>query len=281
MTASQVIAQHLPYLRRYARALAGSQQAGDAYVVVTLEALVEDASSVRDSKSPRVALYRAFSRIWNSVQLNHQTEAVDAALPPQKRLAAITPLPRQAFLLVALEEFGDAEAARILDIDVATLQSLVDEAGREIASEIATDVLIIEDEPLIALDLQELIEGLGHRTVGVASTHAQAVAIAKSTLPGLILADVRLADGSSGIDAVDELLRSMNVPVIFITAFPKQLLTGSRPEPTFLITKPFQRATVSAVISQALFFQPPKNMVELMARRAAAPDTAHATPQSI
>ena len=42
--------------------------------------------------------------------------------------------------------------------------------------------------------------------------------------------------------------------MIFITAFPERLLTGERPEPTFLITKPFQRSTVKAAIAQALFF---------------------------
>jgi DNA-directed RNA polymerase specialized sigma24 family protein/CheY-like chemotaxis protein len=271
MKASQIIAQHLPYLRRYARALAGSQQAGDAYVAATLEALIEDAASVCASEAPRIALYCAFSKIWNSAQVSGDADPLDRTLPPEQRLAAITPLPRQAFLLVALEEFTDAEAAQVLDVDVETFRSLVDEAGREIASEIATDVLVIEDESLIALDLQELVESLGHEVVGIASTHAQAVALAKTKQPGLILADVRLADGSSGIEAVDELMRSVKVPVVFITAYPKQFLTGRRPEPTFLITKPFQRATVSAVISQALFFQPVENMSKLIARAGIPP----------
>jgi CheY-like chemotaxis protein len=69
-----------------------------------------------------------------------------------------------------------------------------------------------------------------------------------------VLADIQLADGSSGIDAVKDILARLDVPVIFITAFPERLLTGERPEPTFLITKPFQRSTVKAAISQALFF---------------------------
>ena len=72
--------------------------------------------------------------------------------------------------------------------------------------------------------------------------------------PGLVLADIQLADDSSGIDAVKDILAEFSVPVIFITAFPERLLTGERPEPTFLITKPFQRSTVKAAISQALFF---------------------------
>ena len=74
--------------------------------------------------------------------------------------------------------------------------------------------------------------------------------------PGLVLADIQLADGSSGIDAVKDILGRFDVPVIFITAFPERLLTGERPEPTFLITKPFQPETVKAAIGQALFFHP-------------------------
>ena len=71
----------------------------------------------------------------------------------------------------------------------------------------------------------------------------------------MILADIQLADGSSGLEAVNEILGMLEVPVIFITAYPERFLTGSRPEPAFLITKPFLTDTVKAVISQALFFQ--------------------------
>jgi len=101
-------------------------------------------------------------------------------------------------------------------------------------------VLIIEDEPFIAMELEGLIESLGHRVIGVASTHGDAIALMKNKKPGLILSDIQLADGSSGLDAVNELLRSFEVPVIFITAFPERFLTGERPEPAFLIAKPFQ-----------------------------------------
>jgi len=254
LSASQAVAQHLPYLRRYARALAGSQQSGDAYVAAALEALIEDPTVVRDAVAPRVALYRLFTKIWNSVAVNGTPEPTRASLPVEQRLANITPLPRQAFLLMALEGFAEAEAAQVLDVDVARLRSLVEESGRELAAEIATDVLIIEDEAFIAMDLEGLVESLGHRAVGVARTHKEAIALANSKRPGLILADIKLADGSSGLEAVNELLQTFEVPVIFITAYPERFLTGERPEPAFLIAKPFQPATVSAVVSQALFF---------------------------
>jgi DNA-directed RNA polymerase specialized sigma24 family protein/CheY-like chemotaxis protein len=252
---SQIVARHLPFLRRYARALTGSQSSGDAYVTAVLEALLEDPDSLPESEDPRVNLYRTFTKIWNSVPLNGATNDGGDQLPAEARIGRLTPLPRQAFLLISLEGFGEEEAAKVLDVDVKKLRKMLDEAGQELAGEIATDVLIIEDEPLIAMDIEGLVERLGHKVLGVARTHKEAVKLASSKRPGLILADIQLADGSSGLEAVNEPLQSFNVPVIFITAYPERFLTGERPEPAFLIPKPYQPATISAVISQALFFE--------------------------
>ncbi len=255
MPTAQAVAQHIPYLRRYARAVAGSQASGDAYVAAVLEALIEDPSLLDPRSSTQIGLYRAFTKMWNSVSLNGREGPGGESLPVEKHLAQITSLPRQAFLLVALEGLSEDDASKVLDVDVPTLRELVDESGRELAAEIATDVLIIEDEAFIALDLEGLVENLGHRVLGVARTHKEAVNLAKAKRPGVILADIQLADGSSGLDAVNELLRAFEVPVIFITAYPERFLTGERPEPAFLIAKPFQPATVSALLSQALLFE--------------------------
>ena len=255
MSTTQAVAQHLPYLRRYARALSGSQAAGDAYVTATLEALIQDPALLENGSSTRIALYRVFTKIWNSVAINGKAGLAGESQPVERHLAQIAPRQRQAFLLVALEGLSEDDAAKVLDIDVPTLRELVEDSGRELAAEIATDVLIIEDEAFIALDLEGLVEGLGHRVLGVARTHTEAVALAKASDPGLFSPTSSLADGSSGLDAVNEMLRSFEVPVIFITAYPERFLTGERPEPAFLIAKPFQPATVSAVLSQALFFE--------------------------
>ncbi|MGY3449984.1 response regulator [Bradyrhizobium sp. USDA 4353] len=255
MSRSQLVAEHLPLLRRYARALTGSQGSGDAYVGAMLEALIQDPALLDERYGPRAGLFRLFTQIWNSVALNDDAEVATLPMPPERRLSNITPLPRQAFLLLSLEGFPEEEVGFILDIDVAETRRLADAAGRELAAEIATDVLIIEDETFIAMDLESLVKNLGHNVIGVARTHADAVALAKNKKPGLILADIQLADGSSGLDAVNELLRTFEVPVVFITAYPERFLTGERPEPAFLISKPFQPAMVSAVASQALFFQ--------------------------
>jgi CheY-like chemotaxis protein len=251
---SQTVIQHLPFLRRYARALTGSQASGDAYVAATLESLIASPHALGDRPNSRVGLYRLFTKIWDSVALNGAPDRDITTLPPEHHLTQLTPRPRQAFLLVALEGFSEDDAARILDCDLPTLRSLVEESGRELAAEIATDVLIIEDETFIAMDIEALVESLGHNVTGIARTHSEAVALARQKRPGLILADIQLADGSSGLDAVNELLGSFEVPVVFITAYPERFLTGQRPEPAFLIAKPFQLAVVSAVVSQALFF---------------------------
>jgi DNA-directed RNA polymerase specialized sigma24 family protein len=255
MSRAEAIAQHLPYLRRHARALTGSQTSGDAYVAAALEALVKDPTLLESSYPPRVALYRLFSTIWNSLSVNERAEQVTNLVGAERHLNQITAKPRQAFLLISVEGFSEEHAAWILDVGTPTLRNLVEESGRELAAQIATDVLIIEDEALIALDLKALVENIGHKVIGVARTRAEAAATARIRRPGLILADIQLADGSSGLDAVNDLLNMFEVPVIFITAFPERYLTGDRPEPTFLVSKPYQAATLSALVSQALFFE--------------------------
>ena len=255
MSRSQLVAEHLPLLRRYSRALTGSQSSGDTYVAAMLEALLQDPSMLDESKGPRAGLFRLFTKIWNSVSINDDVDVVPLNARPEQRLSNITPLPRQVFLLLSLEGFSEEEVAFILDCDVKDVRNYSEGAGRELAAEIATDVLIIEDETFIAMDLESLVKNLGHNVIGVARTHADAIDLAKKKAPGLILADIQLADGSSGLDAVNEMLRTFEVPVVFITAYPERFLTGERPEPAFLISKPFQPAMVSAVASQALFFQ--------------------------
>jgi len=256
MPLSKTIAPHLPYLRRFARALAGTQSAGDAYVAATLEVLGEDPSLFDKNLDPRLALYRTFLGLWNSVGLNLKTDAiVQGETAVDRKLEQITPLARQAFLLCSVEGFAPDEAAVILNTSSSNVEALINDAGHEIAAQVATDVLIIEDEPMIAMDLESIVEGLGHRVAGIARTHREAVDAVEKEKPGLVLADIQLADGSSGLDAVNEMLASFEVPVIFITAYPDRLLTGERPEPAFLITKPYQPDTVKAIVSQALFFE--------------------------
>jgi CheY-like chemotaxis protein/DNA-directed RNA polymerase specialized sigma24 family protein len=256
MSVSDQIAIQLPYLRRYARALTGSQHSGDAYVRATLEAALAD-RSLRDAIArSRAALYEAFTRIWSTGHVEEPAGDIGGGheQAAQERLAAVAPTHRQALLLTSVEEFTREETATILGLEVKEVDALVSQAIAEIEGESATRVLIIEDEPLISMQLEGLVTDLGHTVVGTAATHKQAIEIFEKHPAGLVLADIQLADGSSGIDAVEDLLKFGEVPVIFITAYPERLLTGERPEPTYLVTKPFQETTVRATISQALFF---------------------------
>ena len=258
MSLGQDLAPHLPFLRRYARALTGSQAHGDNFVRATLETIVASPENFPRDVDPRLGLYRTFHAIWSTANVEEGEEPgqnpVGAEGIAQARLSRITPLSRQALLLTSLEGFSNEDVAYLIDATPSDVEALVAEALSEIERQTHADVLIIEDEPIIAMDIETIVRDLGHNVTGVAVTRDEAVAQARRSPPGLVLADIQLADDSSGIDAVKDILAEFSVPVIFITAFPERLLTGSRPEPTFLITKPFQRATVKAAISQALFF---------------------------
>lgn len=256
MSLSTRIAPHLPYLRRFSRAVTGSQTSGDAYVAAALEALIADTSIFPEASSDRIALYKLFSRLFSSTNIAIPQPAPGFAWEQRaaRNLSSLSERPRQAFLLVSVEGFDNAQAAEVLDVDTDTFTALLNQASEEISRQVATEILIIEDEPLIAMDIEQLVEGLGHKVTGIARTHREAVAMFSKTNPRMILADIQLADGSSGIDAVNDILTTQSIPVIFITAFPERLLTGERPEPTFLVTKPFNPDMVKALISQALFF---------------------------
>lgn len=256
MSLSEDIAVQLPTLRRFARALSGSQWSGDSYVAAVLRVVIADPDIMKRQENIRLALYRLLLTIWDSVSLNR----ADPAEPDQfsgaaidLRLQAIPSQPRQAFLLTALEGLSLRDAAQVMHVSEEKCQRLIEEAGREIASQMACNVLIIEDEPMIALELAEIVEAMGHTVPHVARTHREAIAAVTEDRPDLVLADIRLADGSSGLEAVQEILSAITLPVVFITAYPERLLTGKRPEPTYLVAKPFQPEAVKALIVQALF----------------------------
>ncbi len=256
MSMSQILAPHLPYLRRYARALTGSQPSGDAHVRAALTALLAGDQSLMQGVPPRVGLYRIFHAIWQSGAEHYDDETEVAGKSPEGRLKSLSASKRAALLLTAVEAFSLEEAAFIIGESSEEVEAAILGAQKTIDNQLASKVLIIEDEPIIALDLENLVTELGHKVVAIAATKDDAVAKAKSERPGLVLADINLGEGGSGIDAVSEILAGFDIPVIFITAYPEKLLTGERPEPTYLIAKPFLPETVQATVGQALFFHP-------------------------
>jgi len=250
---------HLPYLRRYGRALTGSQRTGDAFVRAALEALVQAPDQIDASRPARVELFRLFHAFWGPVadQVGETapTWSTVAQAVGEELLATLPPHRREALLLTAVEGFSVADAATILARTEADVRADIISANTAISQQMAGRVMIIEDEPIIAMDLQNIVEGLGHQVVGIAATRTEATTLMARTEADLVLADIQLADGSSGIDAVKDILADHDLPVVFVTAFPERLLTGERPEPTYLITKPFQVEMLVATIGQALMMQ--------------------------
>ncbi|MEO0798669.1 MAG: response regulator [Pseudomonadota bacterium] len=258
MEARTEFSRIVPRLRRYARLVSGKQQVGDELVVATLEALehVNPSALGRPSVSH---LFQLLSRIWNSE--GYVLGPNGARTPDQSSGASRTrrALARQAALLTTVEGLSVAATAEILDMTPTTVRRLKDQVDDHDKNMPTADVLIIEDELFVATDLEDIVTDMGHRVIGLAATRRDAVAMARRDQPTLILADIALADGSSGLDTAHDILGMLPVPIIFITAYPERLLTGLRPEPTFLIEKPFRSAVVRATIGQALAHARPDN----------------------
>jgi CheY-like chemotaxis protein len=228
----------LPYARRYARALTGSQAFGDQLVADALKGVVAGKSIPESSNDARLALYGAVSRRFGAA-----TAEAESALSSTQR---------QLLLLTALEEVRVDDAADLLSLTIHDAAAQLADAREKLRAQAVTDVLIIEDEPIIAMDIEELVASCGHRVVGVAATESEAVAIAARERPGLILADINLGAGGDGTHAVARILRHLEAPVIFVTAYPERLLTGEGLEPSFVITKPFEPLTLAIATFQAV-----------------------------
>ena len=249
------ISANLPYLRRYARALTGSQTTGDRFAAATLEALLEDMSALPETIDPRTGLFHVFHVVWSSAGAPVGEPDSRYSAVAQGHMIALTPNSREALLLQVIEGFTPSEIALIMGTDLDHVHILIDTAVREMQASVTGRVMIIEDEAIISMDIAAIVREMGHDVTGIAATRTEAIELAKRHKPDLILADIQLADRSSGIDAVNDILKMVpDVPVIFITAFPERLLTGERPEPAFLITKPYAEEQVRSAVSQAMFF---------------------------
>jgi CheY-like chemotaxis protein len=225
----------LPYARRFARALTGSQSAGDALVGQALAAGVPD---VPGPDGARLGLFAAVARF--------SLPQVEEPGSPLSRTE------RMLLLLISLEELDIPTAAAVLGLDEDLADALVASARDRLRASAVARVLIIEDEAIIAMDLQQLVESAGHEVVGIAASESEAVAIAERERPSLVLADVNLGHGGDGATAVERILARHAAPVIFVTAYPERLLTGSRLEPAFVITKPFEPITLAVATYQAV-----------------------------
>ena len=247
MRSSELI-DRLPALRRHARAATGEQSTGDRCVAELIEH-VDRMGVLNAGVCSKLSLHRKLAVFINGSQVSPRSPS-EADRPK----SSMPIRHRQALLLTGLEGLSGGDAAWVLGITIEEFGAELEAARLHLGSLIVADVLIIEDEFFISRDLTRIVTSMGHRVLARAKTHAEAIAIVAKKRPDLILADVSLADSSSGIEAVDEINKSASIPAIFITAYLEKLLTGSGPEPTFLIAKPYRVEEVKAVIAQSLLF---------------------------
>ncbi|BBK42067.1 two-component response regulator [Allostella vacuolata] len=252
------VAAHLPYLRRYARALTGSQAAGDACVRGCLEALLADPTRDRAQLMSRTDLFVLFHKVHERLVWSQDDGEDDDLMDDPldrgvaQRVRGLSERNRQVLLLTHTEGFPIPDVARIIGESQEMTVDLLNRAWEALRAQPSAQVLVIEDEPIIALDIAGILKDMGHDVIGVASTSDQAIALAKARNPSLVLADVQLEDGSTGIEAATRILEMLSVPVVFVTAYPERLLTGERIEPAFLVSKPFEPSTLEVAVSQAL-----------------------------
>lgn len=249
----EVLLPHLPHLRRHARLLTGSREVGDELVRVCLEMVVAEPGQLT-LDDPRVGIFATFHSAWSEIDASTPAELEGTSQEQrlQQGLSALNQLQRRILLLIAVEEFSVDQTASILGMDAGEVQAQVGVARRNLDRYLSVPVLIIEDEPLIAMELGQLAKDMGLVVVSVVAREEQAVEAMCERKPGLVLADIQLQEDGSGLVAAQEILQRYDVPIVFVTGFPERLLTGEGLEPAFVVAKPFREEGLKAVISQAL-----------------------------
>lgn len=248
---------HVPHLRRHARLLSGSKDVGDEYVRIALELVVAEPERLRGDNQ-RILLFRAFHAVWSALNESARRTPGDAVTIMERLdqgLAALAPIERRVLLLAVVEEMSLEQVALVLDLDVATVRRHLAQARASLRHGVQLPVLIIEDEPMIAIELSQIVREMGLTVSGTAARQDEALvaaATAGEEQLGLVLADIQLQDSGNGIAAAQEILERYNVPIVFVTGFPERLLTGSGLEPAFVVAKPFDPESLKVTIAHAL-----------------------------
>ncbi|HZA67991.1 MAG TPA: response regulator [Geminicoccaceae bacterium] len=251
------VLRHVPHLRRHARLLSGSKDVGDEYVRIALELIVAEPERMQGGDE-RILLFRAFHAVWSALNESDRRRSVDAITIEDRLdqgLAALAPVERRVLLLAVVEQMSLEQVAQILDLDVDTGRRHLAEARASLRHEVELPVLIIEDEPMIAIELSQIVREMGLSVSGTAARQDDAVVAADAAGDeklGLVLADIQLQDTGNGIGAAQQILERYNVPIVFVTGFPERLLTGSGLEPAFVVAKPFDAESLKVTIAHAL-----------------------------
>lgn len=244
----------VPHLRRHARLLTGSMELGDEYVRLCLELVVAEPERLEGGEL-RLELFRAFYDSWEVINRATSGQAPEEGSDVdrlEERLAKLAPIDRQVLLLTACEDFTPEQAGWILNLDAAGVDAHLKTAREALRHDAAVPVFIIEDETMIALELSEIIQEMGLTVAGLFARQEDAIAAASGQQPGLVLADIQLADEGNGIAAAQAILQRYHVPIVFVTGYPERLLTGDGLEPAFVVAKPFRVEGLKAMIAHAL-----------------------------
>jgi len=117
------------------------------------------------------------------------------------------------------------------------------------------NILIVEDEGIIAMDLQYRLESLGYNVIDIVSTGKEALSVVQTKAPDLILLDIMLKGNIDGIETAQKIRTENNIPVIFLTAYAgeKTLERAKLAEPYGYILKPFEERELHSAIEVALY----------------------------
>lgn len=243
----ELVTKELPYLRRYARVISGNQMTGDLCVeTLLLEHVITPQASDAHLPKDRIELFALLDEILvNFAPAPSLTE-------PNTAFQRLSFLSRRALFLTAVEQLDPTAVEMILKVRPHDLTVIMNETEKRLASSLATDVLIVKGTGRIALQLQEIVESLGHRIIAQANTRGDAVREARATRPGLMLVESQLADGSSGFGALDDIRKFHKAPSIVITSLQDRMRIGRDNEPAFLVSTPLQVDHVKSVICRAL-----------------------------
>jgi len=242
--------EHLPYLRRYARALTGSPARGDALVTRALEWYLESDDAGTEAEPLRHALYRRLNALQDEAGA---ASASPVSHPVEAALATLEEADRRVYLLVNLEDVSVADAAALLDIPAEEAAERLSRARETVRAHLQAVILVVEDDAIIAADLSETVRGMGHLVCGNATTMDEALMLAAEHTPTLALMDIRLAEGDNGVEVARELRRQRFLPVIFVTAFPDELAKRGLEYLGPVIPKPFTRDQIEQAITRAVF----------------------------
>lgn len=119
----------------------------------------------------------------------------------------------------------------------------------------SSTILIVEDERIVALDLQLTLSNLGYDVVGVASSSDEAFALLSLTQPNLVMMDIHLGDKMDGIEIAQIVRQKYDIPVVYLTAYADDttLRRAQETEPDGYLVKPFQHKDLRATVEMALF----------------------------